>query len=143
VALDAGAARRRLPVGWFRLDQPYKRGGRGGTEEEEPTNGTEPKCVPPSRVADSCGSDSYGAVCQPASRSGVRMRVSDTAGSCGSASWPFRAKTNDGSPTRQSNFFFFKTSKILFARMKILSKLKNELNLQVALKIETIKSNKK
>jgi hypothetical protein len=33
VALDAGAARRRLPVGWFRLDQPWKRGGRGGTDE--------------------------------------------------------------------------------------------------------------
>lgn len=121
------------------------------------------------------------------------MRLaSDTAGSCGSASWPLRAKTNDGSPTRrfrnqipnrireqddvfiigefncdvaelifikkiwwdypmaqpkclpvfQSNFFFFKTSKNLLARMKILSKLKNELNLPVALKIETIKSNK-
>ena len=41
------------------------------------------------------------------------------------------------------SFLFPTTSKHLLARMKIPSKLKNELNLPVALKIETIKSNKK
>jgi hypothetical protein len=55
-----GAARRRLPVGWFRLDRSGKRGGRGGTEEWSGAD------AGPGRRARwmTCGSAAHGTGCQ-------------------------------------------------------------------------------